>query len=60
MTHAEPHQHGSVYYLRNCIVCAAVLVRSARPSRIQQEAMLEHVTKFWSREEVIRELKNHE
>lgn len=60
MTHLESHQHGSVYYLRNCIVCAAVLVRSARPSRAQQEAMLWHVTRFWPREDVIKELRNHE
>ena len=55
----QTHTHGSVYYLRECIQCAATLVMSARPSRTHQEAMLAHVSRFWSRDAVLKEIENH-
>lgn len=47
---------GNNYDLKNCIKCAARLVKSARPSRIQQEKMLAYVANWHRREEVLAEL----
>lgn len=52
------HKHGAVYRLRECIVCAALLVISARPSRRHQESMLFYVSRYWSRDEVLKEIAN--
>ena len=52
------HDHGSIYYLKDCLQCAAALVQSARPSRKHQEAMLAHACQFWSREEILKEVAN--
>lgn len=52
------HRHGPVYKIKECLTCAAHLVMSARPSRKHQEAMLFYVSRYWSRDEVIREIAN--
>ena len=47
-------------YLRDCIGCAVRLVKSARPSRKQQETMLQHLTRNgkFTKDEIIEALKN--
>ncbi len=41
------------YDLKNCIGCAARIVKSARPSRRQQGKMLDYVSQWHDRAEVI-------
>jgi hypothetical protein len=48
---------GQNYDLKNCIKCAARLVKSARPSRVQQEKMLQYVSQWHSRSDVLHELQ---
>lgn len=43
------------YDLKNCIGCAARLVRSARPSRRQQEKQLEYVSR-WHDPEAVKQI----
>ena len=52
------HKHGPVFRIKECLVCAARLVILARPSRKHQESMLVYVSRYWSRDEVIREIAN--
>lgn len=40
------------YDLKNCLGCAARIVRSARPSRRQQEKMLDYVSQWHNPAEV--------
>ena len=40
------------YDLKNCIGCAARLVKSARPSRRQQEKQLAYVSRWHDPEEI--------
>lgn len=47
---------GSTYELKTCVRCAARLVKSVRPSRNRQEAMLEYVSRWHSRDAVINEI----
>lgn len=46
-------------YTKDCIGCAVRLVKSARPSRKQQEVMIQYLTAYGnlSREQIIEELK---
>ena len=47
-------------YTKDCIGCAARLVKSARPSRKQQEAMINYLTRYgkFTKDEIIEALKN--
>lgn len=47
-------------YLRDCIGCAVRLVKSARPSRKQQESMMNYLTRYgkFTKDEIIEALKN--
>lgn len=46
-------------YTKDCLGCAVRLVKSARPSRKQQEVMIQYLTTYGnlSREQIIEELK---
>lgn len=46
-------------YIKDCLGCAVRLVKSARPSRKQQEVMIQYLTAYGnlSREQIIEELK---
>lgn len=46
-------------YLRDCLGCAVRMVKSARPSRWQQETMLHYLEKYgaFSRDEIIEAIK---
>ena len=49
---------GNVYELRECVKCAARLVKSARPSATHQKPMLAHGSRYWPREEILKEIAN--
>ena len=53
------HKHGPVYQLKTCVDCAAALIRSARPNRIQQEKHIHFLTRYrgWDREVLINHLR---
>ena len=46
-------------YIRDCLGCTVRLVKSARPSRKQQEAMLEYIEKYgaFTRNQIIEAIK---
>lgn len=46
-------------YTKDCLGCAVRLVKSARPSRKQQEAMLHYIETYgaFSRDEIIEAIK---
>ena len=55
----RPHKcSGHVYELSECVKCCARLVISARPSATHQRPMLEHASRYWPREEIIKEIEN--
>ena len=55
----KPHNcTGHVYELSERVKCCARLVISARPSATHQRPMLEHASRYWPREEIIKEIEN--
>ena len=55
----RPHKcSGHVYELSECVKCCARLVISARPSATHQKPMLEHASRYWPREAIIKEIEN--
>ena len=52
-------EHNRRVYLADCLGCAVRLVKSARPARKQQEAMLEYIAKNgkFTKEQVIEAIK---
>ncbi len=47
-------------YTLGCLGCAVRLVKSARPSKLQQEGMIAHIEKYgkFTREDIVKAIKD--